>query len=127
MKDPFEHEKNMEHPMYKKGFQYVFDHYGVPRLPSEELIDLRKKYSKLFDEYKEYQKIALSNTKETTKELKALDKDIDDLITRLKKRDSTIRKLRYENNKKNKHIELLESKLKSLQSKWYLKPFINIT
>ena len=127
MKDPFEHEKNMEHPMYKKGFQYVFDHYGVPRLPSEELIDLRKKYSKLFDEYKEYQKIALSNTKETTKELKALDKDIDDLITKLKKRDSTIRKLRYENNKKNKHIELLESKLKSLQSKWYLKPFINIT
>ena len=127
MKDPFEHEKNMEHPMYKKGFQYVFDHYGVPRLPSEELIDLRKKYSKVFDEYKEYQKIALSNTKETTKELKALDKDIDDLITRLKKRDSTIRKLRYENNKKNKHIELLESKLKSLQSKWYLKPFINIT
>ena len=127
MKDPFEHEKNMEHPMYKKGFQYVFDHYGVPRLPSEELIDLRKKYSKLFDEYKEYQKIALSNTKETTKELKALDKDIDDLITRLKKRDSTIRKLRYENNKKKKHIELLESKLKSLQSKWYLKPFINIT
>ena len=127
MKDPFEHEKNMEHPMYKKGFQYVFDHYGVPRLPSEELIDLRKKYSKLFDEYKEYQKIALSKTKETTKELKALDKDIDDLITRLKKRDSTIRKLRYENNKKNKHIELLESKLKSLQSKWYLKPFINIT
>ena len=127
MKDPFEHEKNMEHPMYKKGFQYVFDHYGVPRLPSEELIDLRKKYNKLFDEYKEYQKIALSNTKETTKELKALDKDIDDLITRLKKKDSTIRKLRYENNKKNKHIELLESKLKSLQSKWYLKPFINIT
>ena len=127
MKDPFEHEKNMEHPMYKKGFQYVFDHYGVPRLPSEELIDLRKKYSKVSDEYKEYQKIALSNTKETTKELKALDKDIDDLITRLKKRDSTIRKLRYENNKKNKHIELLESKLKSLQSKWYLKPFINIT
>ena len=127
MKDPFEHEKNMEHPMYKKGFQYVFDHYGVPRLPSEELIDLRKKYSKLFDEYKEYQKIALSNAKETTKELKALDKDIDDLITILKKKDSTIRKLRYENNKKNKHIELLESKLKSLQSKWYLKPFINIT
>ena len=127
MKDPFEHEKNMEHPMYKKGFQYVFDHYGVTRLPSEELIDLRKKYSKVFDEYKEYQKIALSNAKETTKELKALDKDIDDLITRLKKRDSTIRKLRYENNKKNKHIELLESKLKSLQSKWYLKPFINIT
>lgn len=72
-------------------------------------------------------KIALSNAKETTKELKALDKDIDDLITRLKKKDSTIRKLRYENNKKNKHIELLESKLKSLQSKWYLKPFINIT
>ena len=127
MKDPFEHEKNMEHPMYKKGFQYVFDHYGVPRLPSEELIDLRKKYSKLFDEYKEYQKIALSNAKETTKKLKALDKDIDDLITRLKKRDSTIRKLRYENNKKKKHIELLESKLESLQSKWYLKPFINIT
>ena len=127
MKDPFEHEKNMEHPMYKKGFQYVFDHYGVPRLPSEELIDLRKKYSKIFDEYKEYQKIALSNAKETTKELKALDKDIDDLITRLKKRDSTIRKLRYENNKKKKQIELLESKLKSLQSKWYLKPFINIT
>ena len=127
MKDPFEHEKNMEHPMYKKGFQYVFDHYGVPRLPSEELIELRKKYSKLFDEYKEYQKIALSNAKETTKEVKALDKDIDDLITRLKKKDSTIRKLRYENNKKKKHIELLESKLESLQSKWYLKPFINIT
>ena len=127
MKDPFEHEKNMEHPMYKKGFQYVFDHYGVPRLPSEELIDLRKKYSKIFDEYKEYQKIALSNAKETTKEVKALDKDIDDLITRLKKKDSTIRKLRYENNKKKKHIELLESKLESLQSKWYLKPFINIT
>tara|TARA_R100000655_G_scaffold46552_1_gene83517 strand:+ start:589 stop:972 length:384 start_codon:yes stop_codon:yes gene_type:complete len=127
MKDPFEHEKNMEHPMYKKGFQYVFDHYGVPRLPSEELIDLRKKYSKVFDEYRKYQEIALSNTKETTKELKALDKDIDDLITRLKKRDSTIRKLRYENNKKKKHIELLESKFKSLQSKWYLKPFINIT
>ena len=127
MKDPFEHEKNMEHPMYKKGFQYVFDHYGVPRLPSEELIDLKKRYSKLSDEYKEYQKIALSNAKETTKELKALDKDIDDLITRLKKRDSTIRKLRYENNKKKKHIELLELKLKSLQSKWYLKPFINIT
>ena len=127
MADLFEHEKNMEHPMYKKGFQYVFDHYGVPRLPSEELIDLRKKYSKLFDEYKEYQKIALSNAKETTKEVKALDKDIDDLITRLKKRDSTIKKLRYENNKKKKQIELLESKLKSLQSKWYLKPFINIT
>ena len=127
MKDPFEHEKNMEHPMYKKGFQYVFDHYGVPRLPSEELIELRKKYNKISDEYKEYQKIALSNTKETTKELKALDKDIDDLITRLKKKDNTIRKLRYENNKKKKHIELLESKLKSLQSKWYLKPFINIT
>ena len=127
MADLFEHEKNMEHPMYKKGFQYVFDHYGVPRWPSEELIDLKKRYSKLSDEYKEYQKIALANTKETTKELKALDKDIDDLITRLKKRDSTIRKLRYENNKKKKHIELLESKLESLQSKWYLKPFINIT
>tara|TARA_R100000664_G_scaffold33611_1_gene51227 strand:+ start:747 stop:1133 length:387 start_codon:yes stop_codon:yes gene_type:complete len=123
----WEHEKNMEHPMYKKGFQYVFDHYGVPRLPSEELINLRKRYSKLSDEYKEYQKIALSNAKETTKELKALDRDIDDLITRLKKRDSTIRKLRYENNKKKKHIELLESKLKSLRSKWYVKPFLNIT
>ena len=72
-------------------------------------------------------KKASKGAKGKEKALKALDKDIDDLITKLKKRDSTIRKLRYENNKKNKHIELLESKLKSLQSKWYLKPFINIT
>jgi septal ring factor EnvC (AmiA/AmiB activator) len=127
MKDPFEHEKNMEHPMYKKGFQYVFDHYGVPRLPSEELIDLRKRYSKLSDEYKEYQETALSSVKETKKELEAMDKDLLDIVTKMNRRDSTIRKLRYENNKKKKHIELLESKLKSLQSKWYLKPFINIT
>jgi chromosome segregation ATPase len=134
MADLFEHEKNMEHPMYKKGFQYVFDHYGVPRLPSEELIDLRKKYNKLFDEYKkhleeyrEYQKVALSNSKETKKDLIELDKDIDFIISISKKKDSTIRKLRYENNKKKKQIELLESTLKSLQSKWYLKPFINIT
>jgi septal ring factor EnvC (AmiA/AmiB activator) len=127
MADLFEHEKNMEHPMYKKGFQYVFDHYGVPRLPSEELIDLRKKYSKLSDEYKEYQETALSSVKETKKELEAMDKDLLDIVTKMSRRDSTIRKLRYENNKKKKHIKLLESKLESLQSKWYLKPFINIT
>ena len=127
MADLFEHEKNMEHPMYKKGFQYVFDHYGVPRLPSEELIDLKKRYSKLSDEYKEYQEKALSSIRETTKELEAMDKDLLDIVTKMSRRNSTIRKLRYENNKKKKHIELLESKLKSLQSKWYLKPFINIT
>jgi len=127
MTDLFEHEKNMEHPMYKKGFQYVFDHYGVPRLPSEELIDLKKRYSKLSDEYKEYQEKALSSIRETTKELEAMDKDLLDIVTKMNRRDSTIRKLRYENNKKKKQIELLESTLKSLQSKWYLKPFINIT
>tara|TARA_R100000234_G_C4956059_1_gene159592 strand:- start:372 stop:755 length:384 start_codon:yes stop_codon:yes gene_type:complete len=127
MADLFEHEKNMEHPMYKKGFQYVFDHYGVPRLPSEELIDLKKRYSKLSDEYKEYQEKALSSIRETTKELEAMDKDLLDIVTKMNRRDSTIRKLRYENNKKKKQIELLESTLKSLQSKWYLKPFINIT
>ena len=55
--DYFEHERNMEHPMYKKGFQYVFDHYGVPRLPSEELIDLRKQlkfYKKKYQECNEW-------------------------------------------------------------------------
>ena len=56
-----------------------------------------------------------------------MDKDLLDIVTKMSRRNSTIRKLRYENNKKKKHIELLESKLKSLQSKWYLKPFINIT
>ena len=123
----WEHERNMEHPMYKKGFQYVFDHYGVPRLPSEELIDLKEKYSKLSDEYKEYQETALSSVKETKKELEAMDKKLLDIVTKINRRDKTIRKLRYENNKKKKHIELLESTLESLRSKWYVKPFFNIT
>ena len=69
----------------------------------------------------------MSSVKKTKKELEAMDKDLLDIVTKMSRRNSTIRKLRYENNKKKKHIELLESKLKSLQSKWYLKPFINIT
>ena len=116
----FEHEKNMEHPMYRKGFQYVFDHYGVPRLPSEELIELREKHSKLIKDFNKLEQKSLEENKE-------LQKRIDDLEHKLKLRENTKKSLRRENTIKKKRILLLESTLESLQSKWYLKPFINIT
>jgi len=58
MSNPYynEHERNMENPWYKKGFEYVFDHYGVPEKPSEELIRLRKKEIKDHDIKIEYEK-----------------------------------------------------------------------
>ena len=116
----FEHEKNMEHPMYRKGFQYVFDHYSVPRLPSEELIELRETYSNLVKDFNKLKQKSLEENKE-------LQKRIDDLEHKLKLRENTKKSLRRENTIKKKRILLLESTLESLQSKWYLKPFINIT
>tara|TARA_Y100001951_G_C11263795_1_gene254205 strand:+ start:755 stop:1114 length:360 start_codon:yes stop_codon:yes gene_type:complete len=114
-----EHEKNMEHPMYRKGFQYVFDHYGVPRLPSEELIDLRETHSNLIKDFNKLKQKSLKQDKE-------LQKRIDDLEHKLKLSENTKKSLRRENTIKKKQIVLLESTLEYLQSKWYLKPFINI-
>ena len=98
----FEHEKNMEHPMYKKGFQYVFDHYGVPEKPSEELIRLRK-------------------------ELK-LRKETIEILNEIKNNNITLieinSKLDLSRNYYKKTLNKLRTKHKILTSKWYVKLFL---
>jgi len=98
----FEHEKNMEHPMYKKGFQYVFDHYGVPEKPSEELIRLKKK---------------LNLRKET---IKILNEIKNNNITLIKINS----KLDLSRNYYKKTLNKLRTKHKILTSKWYVKLFL---
>ena len=98
----FEHEKNMEHPMYKKGFQYVFDHYGVPEKPSEELIRLKK-------------------------ELK-LRKETIEILNEIKNNNITLieinSKLDLSRNYYKKTLNKLRTKHKILTSKWYVKLFL---
>ena len=98
----FEHEKNMEHPMYKKGFQYVFDHYGVPEKPSEELIRLKKE---------------LNLRKETIK-----------IFNEIKNNNITLieinSKLDLSRNYYKKTLNKLRAKHKILTSKWYVKLFL---
>ena len=98
----FEHEKNMEHPMYKKGFQYVFDHYGVPEKPSEELIRLKKE---------------LNLRKETIK-----------ILNEIKNNNITLieinSKLDLSRNYYKKTLNKLRTKHKILTSKWYIKLFL---
>ena len=98
----FEHEKNMEHPMYKKGFQYVFDHYGVPEKPSEELIRLKK-------------------------ELK-LRKETIEILNEIKNNNITLieinSKLDLSRNYYKKTLNKLRAKHKILTSKWYVKLFL---
>nr|BAR34950.1 hypothetical protein [uncultured Mediterranean phage uvMED] len=98
----FEHEKNMEHPMYKKGFQYVFDHYGVPEKPSEELIRLKK-------------------------ELK-LRKETIEILNEIKNNNITLieinSKLDLSRNYYKKTLNKLRAKHKVLTSKWYVKLFV---
>jgi|TARA_R110002072_G_scaffold133856_1_gene274397 hypothetical protein len=98
----FEHEKNMEHPMYKKGFQYVFDHYGVPEKPSEELIRLKKE---------------LNLRKETIK-----------ILNEIKNNNITLieinSKLDLSRNYYKKTLNKLRTKHKILTSKWYVKLFL---
>lgn len=98
----FEHEKNMEHPMYKKGFQYVFDHYGVPEKPSEELIRLKKE---------------LKLRKETIK-----------ILNKIKNNNITLieinSKLDLSRNYYKKTLNKLRAKHKVLTSKWYVKLFV---
>ena len=98
----FEHEKNMEHPMYKKGFQYVFDHYGVPEKPSEELIRLKKE---------------LNLRKET---IKILNEIKNNNITLIKINS----KLDLSRNYYKKTLNKLRAKHKVLTSKWYVKLFV---
>tara|TARA_R110002074_G_scaffold396621_1_gene586210 strand:+ start:5480 stop:5812 length:333 start_codon:yes stop_codon:yes gene_type:complete len=98
----FEHEKNMEHPMYKKGFQYVFDHYGVPEKPSEELIRLKKE---------------LNLRKET---IKILNEIKNNNITLIKINS----KLDLSRNYYKKTLNKLRAKHKILTSKWYVKLFL---
>jgi|TARA_R110002073_G_scaffold113093_5_gene250094 hypothetical protein len=98
----FEHEKNMEHPMYKKGFQYVFDHYGVPEKPSEELIRLKKE---------------LNLRKET---IKILNEIKNNNITLIKINS----KLDLSRNYYKKTLNKLRTKHKILTSKWYVKLFL---
>jgi len=98
----FEHEKNMEHPMYKKGFQYVFDHYGVPEKPSEELIRLKKE---------------LNLRKETIK-----------ILNEIKNNNITLieinSKLDLSRNYYKKTLNKLRTKHRILTSKWYVKLFL---
>jgi len=98
----FEHEKNMEHSMYKKGFQYVFDHYGVPEKPSEELIRLRKE---------------LNLRKKTIK-----------ILNKIKNNNTTLieinSKLNLSRNYYKKTLNKLRTKHKVLTSKWYVKLFV---
>ena len=98
----FEHEKNMEHPMYKKGFQYVFDHYGVPEKPSEELIRLKKE---------------LNLKKETIK-----------ILNEIKNNNITLieinSKLDLSRNYYKKTLNKLRTKHRILTSKWYVKLFL---
>ena len=98
----FKHEKNMEHPMYKKGFQYVFDHYGVPEAPSEELIRLKK-------------------------ELK-LRKETIEILNEIKNNNITLieinSKLDLSRNYYKKTLNKLRTKHKVLTSKWYVKLFV---
>jgi hypothetical protein len=102
----FEHEKNMEHPMYKKGFQYVFDHYGVPEKPSEELIRLRKKRKLIMRRL-----TTIENNNITLK------KELDNL--------SEINfKLNLSRNYYKKTLNRLRIKHKTLTSKWYVKLFV---
>ena len=98
----FKHEKDMEHPMYKKGFQYVFDHYGVPEDPSEELIRLKKE---------------LNLRKETIK-----------IFNEIKNNNITLieinSKLDLSRNYYKKTLTKLRAKHKVLTSKWYVKLFV---
>ena len=105
----FEHEKNMEHPMYKKGFQYVFDHYGVPEKPSEELIRLRKELKLRKETLKLYNEIKNTN------------------ITLIKEADNILKvnsKLDLSRNYYKKTLTKLRAKHKVLTSKWYVKLFV---
>ena len=111
-----EHEKDMEHPMYKKGFQYVFDHYGVPRLPSEELIDLRESNEKLLTK--------LAETKFQYKEMYTIGKKA---ATSLAYYRHSNKKLKAELKKVKGQLKSTQFKLKEKQSKWHnLKTFFAI-
>jgi len=97
--DYFEHERNMEHPMYKKGFQYVFDHYGVPRLPSEELLDLRDENKKLL------------------KAIKKADDQFEKVYTVGKKATSSLAYYKSQNKKIKAELKKVKGQLKSAQFK----------
>ena len=114
--DYFEHERNMEHPMYKKGFQYVFDHYGVPRLPSEELIDLRKEHKKLL------RKLVKAN--DQFEEIYTVGKKAATSLTYYRLRN---KEMRAELKKVKGQLKSAQFKLKQKQSKWHnLKAFFSI-
>ena len=108
MKDFFEHEKNMENPMYRKGFQYVFDHYGVTRLPHEKYQDTLEKLNKSLKLLKEERLLMLK-----------LEVENENLVKTLK---ATRSSWYYQTSVTKK----LRKQIKDVKSKWYLKPFNKI-
>jgi len=108
MKDYFEHERNMEHPMYKKGFQYVFDHYGVPRLPHEKYQDTLEMLNKSLKLLKENRLLMLK-----------LEEENENLVKTLK---ATRSSWYYQTSVTKK----LRKQIKAVKLKWYLKPFNKI-
>ena len=108
MKDYFEHERNMEHPMYKKGFQYVFDHYGVPRLPHEKYKDTLEMLHKSLKLIEENRLLMLK-----------LEEENENLVKTLK---ATRSGWYYQTSVTKK----LRKQIKAVKLKWYLKPFNKI-
>ena len=107
----FEHEKLMENPMYKKGFKYCFDHYGVilKGQTADENIELRnsiREVQQLWRTDKEKIESKLNKTKETLK---------------------AVRQSMYYHQRTSKDLRSKLKKTKgefnSLRSKWYVRLF----
>tara|TARA_R100000664_G_scaffold13013_3_gene20892 strand:- start:3224 stop:3583 length:360 start_codon:yes stop_codon:yes gene_type:complete len=107
----FEHEKLMENPMYKKGFQYCFDHYGVilEGQTADENIELHnsiREIKQLWKADNEKIELKLNKTKETLK---------------------AVRQSMYYHQKTSKDLRSKLKKTKdefnSLRSKWYVRLF----
>ena len=101
----------MENPMYKKGFQYCFDHYGVilEGQTADENIELHnsiRDIKQLWKTDNEKMELKLNKTKETLK---------------------GVRQSMYYHQKTSKDLRSKLKKTKdefnSLRSKWYVRLF----
>ena len=98
--DLFEHEKMLENYMYKKGFQYCFDHYGV---------------------------ILEGSVKNENKKLHKVIKELEDRLDEKYKTLKAVRQSWYYCNRTSKELRKklknANLEIKSIKSKWYIKLF----
>lgn len=107
-----EHEIYMKNYLYRKGYEYVFDHYGISRLPYEKFEDTLKQLDNVEKELAAT-KIRLEKFKEEHKKVLRSSKQ---LKTTLK---ATRQSWYYQTSVSKK----LRKQIKTVKSKWYLKPF----